>query len=1014
MKLVQQKKLYFSEGKSDKVYEVDLCENQDLFVVNFRYGRRGAQLREGTKTVFPVAYDEAYKIFNALVDSKEKKGYSDTVLEEVSAASSKIPSSSVNTIREETILKYLQQALTHTYTRNWKISRIILRAGTLKMATASELIAQFLTATDEFQQHNAITVLTSFENTTYTQKIVEVFKQHAFKTIAGRAACAYILKYGNTLDQEVIHTEVSKYISEDQINSLPMQFINGTSVDASFLYYAYVFAHSNESLRHNIYQLLDKIDLKVNVFKSIRYIYRTTQITNDILFFALLSKRIAVSKPGYTSDYIYSNDSWVLAIDEKKKKNPSIAFSTKTKNYFNKASYKKVYELSTGNTEAYIQYATETLCALNEEEDKAKQEIEYAYNYDSYTGRYISEKRIFPKYHNYLALMYILYGNSSRVQHLKNKWYYVDEIQTDSPREEALSSVWDTKPDQVKSILANAKSTIAVDFSLRIIKDNPHFLDVIDDDLMAKLVGHYHPKVLDLILDILEKKYKIQQPEEAILLALLKSKNEKGIQLGLSWLKTYERNYFNNKHFIVALLLSNAVEVIAYLKSVFQNNVPYNHPIQITSLQPLFEAINIFDEDFLIAVNELIGDTEFGKLLSETPSYKISELSNSNLITNKLFALNLAKYNSVPAYELFKDSFEDYINSDKATLRKAGIALLAHFPDDFLVKNKQDIVGFLFSEFQEVREAIQPTIERLVHLDHAFKANLLHQLLQVLTEAETYEGVHQSCYDLLMKYFERDLSSLSKEHIMALIGSKYESAQNLGVPIFEKNISLSSLTMLELVQLAHSDVFLIRAKLHHFFRENKARVNYELEDALHIFNTDWQDVIAWSCTYFDEHIETKNWTIEMLLYACDHVNKEVQAFGMRMVTKHFSEDKGLPLLQKLQEHPTERMQFFVTNYLEGYAKDNHEIILTLENYFKTNLFRINSNRAAKTRIYAFLEQEALKNEEVALMTVRIISTILDTKTLRDKSSCIAILLAIAIQYPTIEVPLLIHNLSNEI
>ncbi|MFI8604197.1 hypothetical protein ACIGCP_07035 [Cellulophaga baltica] len=1013
MKLVKQKKLYFSEGKSDKVYEVDLCENQDLFVVNFRYGRRGAQLREGTKTVFPVAYDEAYKIFNALIDSKEKKGYSDTLLE-VSAETAKIPSSSVNTIREETILKYLQQALNHTHTRNWKVSRIILRAGTLKMATASDVIAQFLSATDEFQQHNAITVLASFGNTTYTQKILEVFKQHTFKTIAGRAACAYILKYGNTVDQQVIHTEVSKYISEDQIHSLPMQYISENTVDASLLYYAYVFANKNEALRHKIYQLLDKITLEVNVFKSIRYIYRTAQITNDISFFALLSKRIAVSKPGYTSDYIYSNDSWVLAIDEKKKENPSIAFSAKTKNYFNKATYKKVYELSTENTDAYIKYATETLCALNDEDDGAKQEVQYAYNYDSYTGRYTSEKRIFPKYHNYLALMYILYGNSSRVQHLKNKWYYVDEIQPDSPREEALSSVWDTKPDNVINILANAKSTIAVDFSLRIIKENAHFLDTIDDDLIAKLVSHYHPKVLDLILDILENKYRIVQPEETVLLALLKSENEKAIELGLGWLKTYERNYFDNSHFIPALLLSNAIEVITYLKSLFQYNLPYNHPIQIASLQPLFDPLNSFSKDFLIAVNELIGESEFGKLLKETPSYKIAELSNSNLATNKLFALNLAKYNSVPAYELFKDSFEEYINSDEATLRKAGIALLAHFPDDFLLANKQDIVGFLFSEFQEVREAIQPTIERLVNLDHAFKANLLHQLLQVLTEAETYQGVHQNFYELLIKYFEKDLSSLSKAHIMTLIGSKYESAQNLGTPIFEKNISLSSLTMLELVQLAHSDVYLIRAKLYNFFKDNTARVNYELEDALHIFNTEWQDVIDWACTYFEEHIEAKNWTVEMLLYACDHVKQDVQAFGMKMVTKHFSEDKGLPLLEKLQEHPTERMQFFVTNYLEGYAKDKHEVILALENYFKTSLFRINSNRAAKKRIYAFLQQEALKNEEVAVMTVRIISAILGTKTLRDKSRSIDVLLAIAVQYPTIEVPLLIHDLSNEI
>ena len=264
-----------------------------------------------------------------------------------------------------------------------------------------------------------------------------------------------------------------------------------------------------------------------------------------------------------------------------------------------------------------------------------------------------------------------------------------------------------------------------------------------------------------------------------------------------------------------------------------------------------------------------------------------------------------------------------------------------------------------------------------------------------------------------MKYFDKDLPSISDEQIMLLILSKYEAAQNLGAPLFEKRIQLSNLTMPELVQLAHSDVFSIREKLHTFFNDHKARINYELEEALAIFNTDWQDVIVWSCAYFDEHIESKNWTTDMLLYACDHVKHDVQAFGMRMVSTHFTEDKGLPLLLKLQEHPTKRMQFFVTNYLDTYAKDNADVILQLEPYFKTSVFNINANRVAKTRIYRFLEQESLKNRDVAHMTIRILTSILDTKIKTDKSKSIDIILAIAEKYPTIEVPFKI-NVTHEI
>lgn len=78
MKLIQQTKLHFQDAKSDKVYEVDLYEvGSETYLVNFRYGRRGKQLREGTKTDLPVALEVAKKLFDKLVNDKKKKGYQD-------------------------------------------------------------------------------------------------------------------------------------------------------------------------------------------------------------------------------------------------------------------------------------------------------------------------------------------------------------------------------------------------------------------------------------------------------------------------------------------------------------------------------------------------------------------------------------------------------------------------------------------------------------------------------------------------------------------------------------------------------------------------------------------------------------------------------------------------------------------------------------------------------------------------------------------------------------------------
>src|SRR5258708_34564043 len=79
MKIVRTVRLWMKEGTPDKVYEVDLVDLESgaaaRFLVNFRYGRRGASLREGAKTPAPVTRDAAEQIFESVVVSKVNDGY---------------------------------------------------------------------------------------------------------------------------------------------------------------------------------------------------------------------------------------------------------------------------------------------------------------------------------------------------------------------------------------------------------------------------------------------------------------------------------------------------------------------------------------------------------------------------------------------------------------------------------------------------------------------------------------------------------------------------------------------------------------------------------------------------------------------------------------------------------------------------------------------------------------------------------------------------------------------------
>ena len=79
MKIIHHSHLHFQQGKSDKVYEVDLVmltsPKPKKYLVNFRYGRAGTNLREGSKTASPVTLDKAEAVFNSVVISKINKGY---------------------------------------------------------------------------------------------------------------------------------------------------------------------------------------------------------------------------------------------------------------------------------------------------------------------------------------------------------------------------------------------------------------------------------------------------------------------------------------------------------------------------------------------------------------------------------------------------------------------------------------------------------------------------------------------------------------------------------------------------------------------------------------------------------------------------------------------------------------------------------------------------------------------------------------------------------------------------
>ena len=69
--------LYYTDERSDKVYQASIDPDGDGYRVNFAYGKRNSTLTTGTKTTSPVTLAAAEKIFTKLVNEKQAKGYTE-------------------------------------------------------------------------------------------------------------------------------------------------------------------------------------------------------------------------------------------------------------------------------------------------------------------------------------------------------------------------------------------------------------------------------------------------------------------------------------------------------------------------------------------------------------------------------------------------------------------------------------------------------------------------------------------------------------------------------------------------------------------------------------------------------------------------------------------------------------------------------------------------------------------------------------------------------------------------
>ncbi|MEM7712247.1 MAG: WGR domain-containing protein [Cyanobacteria bacterium P01_A01_bin.68] len=1033
MKLIKRTTLHYQKDASDKVYEVDLCEvESDKYLVNFRYGRRGANLKEGTKTTQPVALREAQQVFDKLVREKTKKGYID-----ISAASSVTPavqSVATDDGRKQAILNRLADDKPST----WKLERAIWRAGELKMKEATPFLINLLGTGEDLRDYciawalgwcnqnsndkDVIAVLTKLYQSDETSDFVSSIAFEATLKVCDEEKKAELqaetIEYLPSFFQELL----KKDSSDDFTTELKAYLADCDYQDFEIL--ETIYEIDSEIIRPGLIDVISKAPLKPNYFQRLRHIFKVAEYRRDEEVFGILAYRFEKESGNFNSGrYVRLENGDFLnpykrnynqqtrryenrineVVEELKKPTSRIAYSEKTRQYLLNRVWRTLKKLGEESNPDYVKMAVGILLQYCDADG---------------IGNYYRNPFAY-----YLNFNHILYENSPRYRlYDRKKWIpkrgYKPGDAEPTVREEAFPQLWEQQPEALLKLLVESECNPVHNFAVKALRTCHKFLASINIDTIIQLVNKPYEVTAQFGFELALLNYDSKNPNKNLVLALANCLSKQARKQAYKWIKQNQGKFLQDSSFIAGLVTSSQSETRQFAKSFLGKAVINESTAQVIVGKIIVEllSLSLLNKEGLGEVSQLIKEVS-ETLLITFPSQLctlnltvINDLLNHEIVEIQELGARILLNHQIPTKDLPAHIIESLLASENESLRVLGIRLFGQLPDDKLIQEEKElIIAIAINPNSEIRNAIKPVINRLTAANPNFCIEIASDFIQILLTKEKHEGIHSFLVTLL-KDLPPWMTNISKETTIMLLKAKSSPAQELGGLLLTANYQtwIEEFTASEIVKLGNHEVAAIRKASHQMLSQisNRLRADsQEMVAAVRMLEAKWQDSREFAFKLFTTEFGANEFTPEVLVTICDSVREEARRLGRDLLTRNFQSLDGEEYLLKFSEHPSADMQLFATNYLENYAKDDTEKLQKLAPFFISILSRVNRGSIAKKRTFTFLESEARKSETAAKIVAEIMTRQSVTMAIADKSSAIQIMLKIHKNYPHLTLPI---------
>lgn len=1036
MKLVRQTKLHFKEGNSDKVYEVDLCETGDKFTVNFRYGRHGAELKEGSKTTAPISREEAEKVFQKLVDEKTKKGYHVVGSQTETAEKPKtvISKETDEEARKQAILTQLQSPNAKS---NPRIDRIIWRAGELKITEAAELLPKLIGTARDLRDY-CIAWSLGFCGNFNSIPVLEKLAAHQAEFVR-RIAQEAIYKLGDENAKNAFREKAFAELSDDlrkSINSGAAENFETalrTEIEnqkrGSYNFLTQVYAIDNAVSRPALLKILREIPFKPRYFKPVRHIFKIAEYRRDAEFYGVIAKRFETENAGFYSspwwDSVYLQDEnrkWatVKRSDELAKDDSRLAYSNNTKDYFRRRTWRTLRRLGEIGDMDYVKMAVGSLLAYS---DADAFEPRTATFYDYYhTGQYDwrnpkTTNVYYDAFAPYLLFNHILHGSSKRYEYKTGsrafRLVHKTGAKIPSFREESFPKLWEAQPVGLLHLLAESNCAPVHEFAVKALRDCREFIEKLDIGAILMLLSRPYDATAKFGFELAKSQYDPANPNVQLVIAIAVCNNAEARSEAFKWIEAKRDLYAKNNSVMITLLTSVYQDTREFAGKLLQST-NYSSAEAQNLIGLLISEILSFNEQRRETAKDL-GEAifkSFGKELRTINLEVVNDLLHHSLVETQILGGNILLNHQTPSENLPDELINSLINSPFAEIRGIGIKLFGQLADENLLKRESVIMSLLAHELTDVHNSTRPIVARLAAKYPGFAENMANAIYVQLLQEETIEALHSRLYETLREIPNWE-SYASYEAARLLAKADSPQANEAGGIILQKRAAEWSdeITADEIVEFTNAEVLAIRQASWQVADKNLETLRGKVSELLRALDSKWEDSREFWFEYFSKNFTENELTPEVLIAISDSVKPATQKFGRDLLLKYFKAENGAEYLLKLSEHPSANMQLFATNYLENHAAGSPETLEKLQSYFVRVLSLANRARTAKNRSLQFLESEALKSEEAARIAGEILARHSATVAIGDRAKMIETMLKIQRKYPNLELPIKIKSVE---